>query len=117
MAGDITKQLGEQLCGCKFDVALLIHVIEHIDNVDSFLRSLLTIFTTLVIEVPDFEADVLNQARHMLGCSYYSDPDHVREYTIGILRQQLNRNGWSVLGYEKHGGDILMIAVRNKKST
>jgi SAM-dependent methyltransferase len=94
-----------------YDVALLIHVLEHIDDVDSFLLALRRIASTLIVEVPDVEADALNTIRRKLGCPYYSDADHVREYTLPVLRGQLERNGWEVRITEQRGGAILAVAT------
>jgi SAM-dependent methyltransferase len=107
IVGDVTKDLS----GRTFDVGLLIHVIEHIDDVDTLLRALHRVAATLIIEVPDFESDSLNSVRHALGCPYYSDADHVREYTLASLRQQLERNGWDIRYHEQRGGAILAVAA------
>lgn len=106
IVGDITQGLE----GRKFDVALLVHVLEHIDGADTFLISLRSIASTLIIEVPDFGADPLNAVRYELKCPYYSDRDHVREYTLSILYQQLERNGWQVRYHEQYAGSILIVA-------
>lgn len=106
--GDFTTDLGDR----TFDIGLLIHVIEHIDDVDTFLQALHRVASTLIIEVPDFESDSLNSVRHALGCPYYSDIDHVREYTLASLRRQLERNGWDIRYHEQRGGAILAIAVQ-----
>lgn len=108
IVGDITSELIER----KFDVALLIHVIEHIDDPDWMLRTIAQFSHTLVIEVPDFEADPLNLVRYQLGCPYYSDADHVREYTLSMLRGQLERNGWRVQHQDRCGGAVVAVAVK-----
>lgn len=106
VVGDITQGLD----GRKFDVALLVHVLEHIDEADKFLVSIRSIASTLIIEVPDFGADPLNVVRYELKCPYYSDGDHVREYTLGILYQQLERNGWQIRYHGQCVGSILVVA-------
>lgn len=104
--GDVTKDLK----GRKFDLALLIHVIEHIDDADRFLKELLSVAEVLIIEVPDFDHDPLNWVRLKQSCSFYSDGDHVREYTEEILVDQLTRTGWKVLETRKNGGAVLAVA-------
>jgi len=106
VVGDATKDLP----GRRFDVALLTHVLEHIDDPDSFLRSLQKIASRVIIEVPDFENDPLNWVRWKNDLRFYSDADHVREYTEDILLEQLERNGWRVLEHRKHGGALLAVA-------
>ncbi|MGI9068135.1 MAG: class I SAM-dependent methyltransferase [Pyrinomonadaceae bacterium] len=111
IVGDVTRDLADR----TFDVGLLVHVIEHIDDVDSFLQSLRKLIAILIVEVPDFEADALNLVRKELDCPYYSDGDHVREYTLTILRQQLERNGWAIRYSEHRGGAILAVAIHDKR--
>lgn len=93
IAGDLHEVLG----GRQFDVALLIHVIEHIEDIDAFLRLVATVARLVIVEVPNFEADLLNPVRHELRSRFYSDADHVREYTPAVLRAQLERNGWEIV--------------------
>lgn len=106
VVGDATRQLGDH----SFDLALLTHVIEHIDDVDSLLLAIARIANRLIVEVPDFESDSLNRVRRAIGCPYYSDGDHVREYTLALLQTQLERNGWSVLWHCQRGGCVLVVA-------
>lgn len=84
--GDVTKNLSGQ----HFDVALLIHVLEHIEDVDAILRSV----------------------RRQVGCPYWSDADHVREYTLDVLEAQLTRNGWQPQWHKQRGGTALVVAKR-----
>jgi hypothetical protein len=106
VVGDVTIDLSDS----RFDVAMLVHVIEHIDDVDHLLTAIHKIAPILIIEVPDFEADPLNTARHTLGCPFYSDGDHLREYSLPMLRQQLERNGWSIQYQERRHASILAVA-------
>jgi SAM-dependent methyltransferase len=106
LIGDVTVDLSDS----RFDVAMLVHVLEHIDDVDQLLTAIRKIAPLLIIEVPDFEADPLNMARHALGCPYYSDGDHLREYSLNVLKQQLERNGWYIQYQERRHGAILAVA-------
>lgn len=104
--GDVTTELG----GEKFDLALLIHVIEHLDDPDTILQTLRGISSKIIVEVPDFESDPLNLVRFDLGLQFYYDGDHVQEYTEKILTDQLTRNGWTLLESRKNGGAVLAVA-------
>lgn len=100
----------------KFDVALLIHVLEHIDDPTVLLESFHHVADTLVVETPDFEADVLNHVRLRLGCPFYCDADHVMEYTEETLRLQMRQAGWEVEKVLRRGGAIAVVcrsAVRS----
>ncbi len=106
IVGDATKDVA----GRKFDVSLLTHIIEHIEDPDKLLTELKNVANTLIIEVPDFEHDPLNWIRLEQNCPFFSDGDHVREYTRDILIKQLEQNGWVVLETHKHGGAVLAVA-------
>jgi SAM-dependent methyltransferase len=96
----------------KFDLALLIHILEHIDNPISLLEKLSGMTSQLIIEVPDVESDPLNWSRIQLEMNYSSDDDHVREYTFDQITDQLNQSGWKILDAQKRGGAILIRAAR-----
>jgi SAM-dependent methyltransferase len=109
IVGDVTKDLD----GKRFDLALFIHVIEHIDDADKILQELHAVASILIVEVPDFENDALNIVRLQQNCRFYSDGDHVREYTQQVLINQLERNNWKVLETYKNGGAVLAVAKSN----
>lgn len=69
-----------------YDVLILSHVLEHIDDPEGFLRQVSKHFERIYIEVPDFDSTVLNQVR--LGRSPYifTDADHVSEFDRDELR-------------------------------
>lgn len=110
VVGDVAQMLPES-AGPAFDLALLIHVLEHIDDAVDLLSRLRRLARTVLVEVPDFEADMLNHVRRSLGRAFYSDSDHVREYTESVLREQLGRAGLRVLLLENRRGSILAVAT------
>ncbi|NNE65035.1 MAG: hypothetical protein HKN33_00595, partial [Pyrinomonadaceae bacterium] len=86
------------------------HVIEHIDDADGILGSLREIADVLIVEVPDLEQDPLNWVRVRNECPFFTDGDHIQEYTLSILRSKFSRNGWNIFEYRRHGGAIAVIA-------
>lgn len=106
IGGDVTRDLD----GREFDLGLMTHVIEHIDDPDTILKQLQKVAKRLIVEVPDFESDPLNLVRLAKNSPFYSDADHVREYTQSILNDQLTRNGWTILENRKMGGAVLAVA-------
>lgn len=108
--GDITLSLQEQIGERRVDSALLVHVLEHIDDSDRFLADLRSFAENVIVEVPDFDSDPLNHVRWRLGTRWYSDADHVREYTKETLICQLERTGWDVIRVEHRGGSIVAVA-------
>jgi len=108
--GDITHPLPDQVGDPAVDVALLIHCLEHIDDVESLLESLYSFAAALVVEVPDFEADILNRVRYELDCPWYSDGDHIREYTADSLIAQLGDCLWETSQVWHSNGSIVVLA-------
>lgn len=106
IVSDVTVDLPSE----KYDIGILSHVIEHIEEVDEFLCKLHGVAKTLLIEVPDFNADSLNRVRLELGVDFYTDGDHVREYTSETLGEQLVRNGWTIRSFRHRNGCIVCIA-------
>ena len=111
MAGDFMEARNRSRFDRRFDLAILLHVVEHVEDVDQLLQSIAQISSTLIIEVPDFDSDPLNMVRRVLGCPYYTDGDHVREYTRPMLQSELERNGWTILHEEQRHGAILAVAT------
>jgi SAM-dependent methyltransferase len=103
--GDVTAVLP----GERFDVAVLVAILEHIEDADGLLRQIHRVAPRLVVEVPDFDQDVFNLVRRDLGCVWYTDADHVREYTRDVLKQHLERNGWTPTRWEFRGGMQLAV--------
>lgn len=108
---DATKGLRQAVGIDQADVVLAIHVIEHFDDPDGFLRELREFTDTVIVEVPDFAADPLNAARWREGTRWYSDADHVREYTIESLATLVEGAGWSITTIERRGGTIAAVLV------
>lgn len=98
-----------------FDVVLLVHLLEHIENADELLSSLREVGALLVVEVPDIDADVLNGVRIDLGLDFSSDADHVREYNVSSLDAQLRRTGWEVIDRARGPSSIAALARARRK--
>lgn len=93
-----------------FDLALLIHVIEHLDHPADFLEQMHLVARALLVEVPDFWSNPLNIVRLARGREFSSDADHVREYTEQTLIATLTSAGWTVEWSRKRGGAIVALA-------
>jgi SAM-dependent methyltransferase len=94
-----------------FDLALVIHVLEHIDNPLILLNELRRCAKKIIIEVPDLESDALNYARVKMQLPYYSDANHVREYTKTLIVSDLERSGWEIQEVFKNSGAIVVVAT------
>ena len=68
-------------CSEKFDVIILSHILEHIDNPLEFLKQCSLYSKKLFIEVPDYDKTYLNYYRTSLNNKLqYTDADHVWEF-------------------------------------
>ncbi len=65
----------------KFDVLILSHILEHLDNPEDFLKKFKNRFDFIYIELPDFEKTYLNVYRKDLKLDLnYTDDDHISEF-------------------------------------
>jgi SAM-dependent methyltransferase len=106
--GDADRELDGE-----YDLALVIHLLEHLDDPDAFLTRLRSVASRVIVEVPDFRADALNIARLELGADFSTDADHVREYTPAVLADQLARNGWTISDWSEGYTSFAALAVVN----
>jgi len=91
----------------KYDLVVLSHVLEHLDDPMRLLQNIKKISTLMYIEVPDFESSFLNHLRFDLGSDLiYSDNDHVREYTRDYLFFILKEENITVSDFESRHGSL-----------
>jgi len=82
----------------KFDVLILSHIIEHLDEVEKFLGDFIPYFKYVYVEVPDFNKTYLNEYRKLLDQKLiYSDTDHVSEFDRFELIEILENAGLQIL--------------------
>lgn len=92
-----------------FDVLILSHVLEHLEDPPSFLRQHLNCARFFYIEVPDQERTPLNVYREQLksGLSY-SDNDHIWEFDREEMIELIRSSGLTIqdseyrLGVQKY---------------
>lgn len=90
------------------DVAVLSNVLEHITPRVELLRSLREDAgaTRLLIRVPAHKRDWTVPLRQEVGLPHFSDPEHKIEYDPELLRNELERAGWSMGEPELVWGEI-----------
>lgn len=89
----------------RFDVLILSHILEHLDEPEAFLRSFKDHFAHIYIELPDFDRYYLNHYRKDLGRPLiYSDDDHVSEFDRDELRAIIDACGMRVVEAEYRFG-------------
>lgn len=95
-----------------FDVIVLSHVLEHIDDRIVFLLSLHRLTSRVCIEVPDLDSSALNYLRISLGLPLWTDEDHVVEMNLKSLEELLHESNWQVQKSKIRGGTIFVSAKR-----
>lgn len=91
--------------GERFDVVVLSHVLEHIEEPEAFLKKINGVGDFFYIEVPDIEATHLNIYRQLLGTDLtYNDADHVHEFDREQLGDILRRVNLKVVDSEFRWG-------------
>ncbi len=98
----------------RFNVVILSHILEHIEDVPSFLRKIKG--ETLLICVPSQE-NWETQLKKNLGIRYMTDETHFREYTRKILVDELTYADYSVeyIGFNQEA-EIICRAEKNGKN-
>lgn len=89
----------------QFDVIVLSHVLEHLDDPDRFLKKISKYSRYVYIEVPDFESTHLNLFRNKVGSDLiYTDADHVSEFDREELQTLIANSNLIVVDAEfRHG--------------
>jgi SAM-dependent methyltransferase len=109
----------EKLPSGQFDVAILSHVIEHLDDPMPLLDSLVKRVPRLLVKVPMEDAHWFKLVKREIGMFWMDDSDHRREYTEDLLREQLEASGWQVIeiirGYDLRGTAISPYLSENGK--
>lgn len=84
-----------------FDVLILSHVLEHLDDPSAFLRGHASRFKNIYVEVPDLERTPLTEYRLQLNSKLqYSDNDHIWEFNRDDLQELFRESGLEVLNSE-----------------
>lgn len=84
----------------RFDVALLLDVIEHLHQRVGLLSEIHRVLRpggTLLVSAPNRDTTWKRRLR-VAGLFYYSDPDHKVEYTWDELRDELRAGGFEPMG-------------------
>ncbi|HWY12583.1 MAG TPA: class I SAM-dependent methyltransferase [Bacteroidia bacterium] len=90
-----------------FNVLLLSHVLEHIDDPKNFIMSFKHYFKKIFVEVPDFDKNYLNHYRQSTDNKLiYTDDDHVSEFDRDELTALLKDCGLEILTADYRFGVI-----------
>ncbi len=88
-------------CKDQFDVIILSHIIEHIDDPEEFLKKCIPHTKKIFIEVPDYDKTYSNHYRSILKNKLnYTDPDHVWEFNREELTSLISKTGLTIIENE-----------------
>lgn len=91
MVGDVLALDFEE----RFDVAVLVHAIEHMEKSGEILKRLSAMARKIVVETPSEEFDFLSEVLKDVGINDIGDDSHVRLYSDNFLKEELEQNGWT----------------------
>lgn len=89
---DVTKDLPAD----TFDIAVCSHVIEHLDDPVAVLRAIAEKIPRIIVKVPLEDTFWMKSVKKDIGMYYFDDTDHRREYTMNLLKEQLEDAGWEI---------------------
>jgi SAM-dependent methyltransferase len=85
----------------RFDVLIISHLLEHLDDPIDLLLQLKNHFSYIYIEVPDFNRTYLNCFREDFNMNLiFTDDDHIFEFDRYELKALLNKCGLTVVESE-----------------
>jgi SAM-dependent methyltransferase len=89
----------------KFDILIMSHILEHLDDPVAFLKKYSPFFKYVYIELPDFDYSFLNQYRKDLNLKLiYTDDDHVVEFSREELKTVIEQSGLQIISAEYRYG-------------
>jgi len=106
VCADVTEWMPES----RFDVVVCCHMIEHLDDPVGVLRGMTGLASRLLVAVPPEHSRWEKLMYRDLGLPWKDDEDHRREYTAGLLTEQLDAAGWDVV--ELHDGIDIKACAR-----
>ena len=89
----------------KYDIIILSHILEHLDNPEFFLKKIKGKAKYIYIDLPDFEASFLNLFRDDINDKLsYEDADHIFEFCREDLIDLFVKTGYHVIKAEYRFG-------------
>jgi SAM-dependent methyltransferase len=99
----------------KFDILILSHILEHLNNPLTFLKKIKSRFTKIYIEIPDNDSDQRSHTRHQLKVdTFYNDSDHIYEFTRNTFENLLKNSRLQIIKKNYKFG-VMKYWVKNKK--
>lgn len=111
---DFTLLLPEELerqPNNSFDLIVLSHVLEHVEDRKELLSKLKSKARKIHIEVPDYASDPLNYVRSIFDLPVHKDDDHVVEFTLESLTELILDVELKIEKIEVRDGCIVAICI------
>lgn len=102
LVGDVTTYPFQE----KFDKIVLSNVLEHIEHRVDFLTKLHKISDTILLRIPMINRDWVTVYKKEKGLEYRLDPTHYLEYTMDIIRDELQKSGWKLGEHSVRFGEL-----------
>ena len=92
----------------QIDIVVLSNILEHIDDRQAFLASVVERLRPkiILVRVPLFERDWKIALRREIGSNYFSDPSHFIEHTLGEFYDEMAAAGLAVSSCRTIWGEI-----------
>jgi len=104
---DITREVPTK----NYDMVILSHVLEHLNDPVKVLENLQKITNKLIIRLPRYDDHWMYLVKKDIGLFYFKDADHKREYTLQDAIAEVEKAGWNVTT-ALNDIDIKIVAVR-----
>ena len=99
IVGDAIEYLNKS--NKKYDVLILSHILEHLEEPEKFLNQFTRKFKYIYIEVPDLENTILSTFRNDLNLSLqYTDADHVIEFSRDGIEKIISNSKLRIIACE-----------------
>lgn len=102
LVGDATKSLP----GRKFDTIILSNVLEHIENRVDFLKRIKDLAPGILIRVPMINREWITLYKKELKVEWRLDQTHYTEYTLELLKEELQEAGLRIDEFSIQFGEI-----------
>lgn len=93
-----------------FDVAILVHAIEHMPDCARVLRKLSEMSRKIIIETPDPDSDCISKILKDLGVHDLGDDKHFELFNRETLKAILEKNGWGEVAVSTGDGVVRAVA-------
>ncbi|GAJ13001.1 unnamed protein product, partial [marine sediment metagenome] len=107
--------ISQELPSKKYDIIILSHVLEHINNPVVVLHNIKKITNKIIVRLPRYDNDWMKLVKKDLGMYYYNDLDHKQEFTQESAEELVRGAGWKIIT-SLNDVDIKILATLDNKS-